>query len=82
MLLGVPVFVVIYTFLNSRVEARLKRNDLPFETEQYHDLDYIDPVTRQPVKREHEQPEKETGEREARKEKKEPEKEKKEDAEE
>ena len=82
MLLGVPVFVVIYTFLNSRVEARLKRNDLPFETEQYQDLDHIDPVTRQPVKRAHEQPEKETGEREAGKEKKEPEKEKKEDAEE
>ncbi len=82
MLLGVPVFVVIYTFLNNRVEARLKRNDLPSETEEYKDLDHIDPVTRQPVKRAHEQPEKETGEREAGKEKKEPEKEKKEDAEE
>ena len=51
MLLGVPVFVVIYTFLNNRVESRLKRNDLPAETADYMDLDHIDPVTRQPVKK-------------------------------
>ncbi len=74
MLLGVPVFVVIYTFLNSRVEARLKRNDLPSDTEQYHDLDHIDPVTRRPVKKEHAAEEKES----AGEEKKPPENEKKE----
>ena len=51
MLLGVPVFVVIYTFLNYRVESRLKRNDLPPETEAYENLDHIDPVTREAVKR-------------------------------
>jgi predicted PurR-regulated permease PerM len=73
MLLGVPVFVVIYTFLNNRVEARLKRNDLPADTAEYHDLDHIDPVTRQPVKKEQAQPEE--------KEKKNPEKEEKKDAE-
>ena len=50
MLLGVPVFVVLYTFLNNRVEKRLKRNDLPSETEDYVDLDHIDPVTREAVK--------------------------------
>ena len=51
MVLGVPVFVVIYTFLNNRVETRLKKNDLPSETAAYQDLDHIDPVTRQPVKK-------------------------------
>ena len=51
MLLGVPFFVVIYTFVNSRVEARLKKSDLPEETAAYQDLDHIDPVTRQPVKK-------------------------------
>ena len=51
MLLGVPVFVVIYTFLNYRVEERLKKSDLPPETASYQHLDHIDPVTREPVKK-------------------------------
>ena len=50
MVLGVPVFVVLYTFLTRNVEERLKKSDLPWETAQYEDLDHIDPVTRQPVK--------------------------------
>ena len=52
MLLGVPVFVVIYTFLNIRIRSRLKNSDLPEETAAYQDLDHIDPVTRQAVKKE------------------------------
>ena len=51
MVLGVPVFVVIYTFLTRRVEERLKKSDLPWETAQYENLDHIDPVTREPVKK-------------------------------
>ena len=51
MVLGVPVFVVIYTFLTKRVDERLKKSDLPWETAQYENLDHIDPVTRQPVKK-------------------------------
>lgn len=51
MILGVPVFVVIYTFLNNRVESRLKRSDLPWETAAYEDLDHIDPLTRQVIKK-------------------------------
>ena len=72
MLLGVPVFVVIYTFLNYRVESRLKKSDLPWDAEEYKDLDHIDPVTRAPVKRVHEQPEaKADKRRESKREKKE-----------
>ena len=51
MLLGVPVFVVIYTFLNKCIEDRLKKSDLPWETAAYQDLDHIDPVTRDAVKK-------------------------------
>ena len=50
-LLGVPVFVVIYTAINSRIERRLKENDLPWRVEEYSELDHIDPVTRQAVKK-------------------------------
>ena len=51
MLLGVPVFVVIYTGITNLVEKRLARRDLPVEPEAYADLDHIDPVPRMPVKK-------------------------------
>ena len=51
MLLGVPVFVVIYTLLNGAIERKLRRIDLPVETEEYLDLDHIDAVTRQSIRR-------------------------------
>lgn len=50
MLLGVPVFVMIYTLINSLVEKKLKRSELPYKMEDYIGLDYIDPVTYRPVK--------------------------------
>ncbi|MDO4983380.1 MAG: AI-2E family transporter [Eubacteriales bacterium] len=50
MLLGVPVFVVIYTAVNNSIEKRLRRNGLPIEAEEYGRLDYIDPVTHEPVR--------------------------------
>jgi predicted PurR-regulated permease PerM len=49
MLLGVPVFVVIYAAINGHVERKLKRSDLPWETAEYEDIDYIDPITYTPV---------------------------------
>ncbi len=51
MLLGVPVFVLIYTAIDSLIVRRLKKSDLPWETADYMDLESIDPVTREPVKR-------------------------------
>lgn len=50
MLLGVPVFVVIYTIINMSIEKNLKERDLPFETSDYIGMDYIDPVSREIVK--------------------------------
>ena len=54
MLLGVPVFVVIYAAINSSVSRKLKRSDLPWEIADYKDIDYIDPVSYQPVKKDRE----------------------------
>ena len=51
MLLGVPVFVVIYTGITDLVERKLKKRDLPVDSHNYADLDHIDPITRMPVKR-------------------------------
>ena len=51
MLLGVPVFVVVYTIINGALERRLRRSDLPVDVDAYEDLDHIDLVTRQSVKR-------------------------------
>lgn len=51
MLLGVPVFVVIYTAVSKMVTRKLKKSDLPWETADYIGLDHIDPVTRQAVRR-------------------------------
>nr|MCR5089558.1 AI-2E family transporter [Oscillospiraceae bacterium] len=51
LLLGVPVFVVIYTFINNRIEKKLRKSDLPTEIADYEGLDYIDPTTLQIVKK-------------------------------
>ena len=52
MVLGVPVFVVIYTIINNCIDKKLKHSSLPHRTEDYMDIDYIDPVSLQPVPRE------------------------------
>ena len=51
MLLGVPVFVLIYTAFDKLIVRRLKRNDLPWEIADYENLESIDPVTRTVVKK-------------------------------
>ena len=52
MLLGVPVFVVIYTIVNESIIRKLRRSDLPVEAEAYENLDYIDPITLEPIRHE------------------------------
>ena len=51
MLLGVPVFVVVYNLITNLVVKKLKRNDLPTELEDYKEIDYIDPATLQVIKK-------------------------------
>ena len=55
MLLGVPVFVIIYAAITGSVTRKLKRSDLPWEAADYTDMAYIDPVTYQPVKKHREE---------------------------
>lgn len=43
MILGVPVFAVIFAFIKSTVESKLALKDLPTETPKYLKLLYIDP---------------------------------------
>ena len=57
MLLGVPVFVIIYAAITGSVTRKLKRSDLPWEAADYMDMAYIDPVTYQPVKKHREETE-------------------------
>ncbi len=45
MLLGVPAFVIIYTMIETLVNKKLKRENLPTDAEAYQNLDYIDPET-------------------------------------
>ena len=47
MILGVPVFVVLYTALSALVDKQLRRNDLPEDFDAYARLDYIDAATRE-----------------------------------
>ena len=51
LLLGVPVFVVVYSLVNKLIVNKLKRNDLPWEISDYKELEYIDPATLQVVKK-------------------------------
>ena len=52
MLLGVPVFVVIYTALGKLVTKKLVKRDLPTDTDEYMNIDHIDPVTREIIAKE------------------------------
>ena len=49
MLLGVPVFVVLYTFFKNLTNRKLARSGLPIETSQFVSLDHFDPKSGAPV---------------------------------
>ncbi len=49
MIIGVPLFAVIYAGIKSLVEGSLKKRGLPSETAIYTDISYIDPETLTPV---------------------------------
>ncbi len=49
MLLGVPVFAVLFEGMKQVVNRKLARSDLPVEGKDYIDLQRIDPVTMQPI---------------------------------
>lgn len=49
MILGVPLFAVIYSLISSLVNRSLGEKSLPVDTIAYFDLDHIDPETHKPV---------------------------------
>lgn len=49
MLLGVPVFVVIYTGIKALVNKKLRRSGLPAESGYYSNIRHLDPDTGEPV---------------------------------
>ena len=51
MLLGVPVFVLIYTLISNLVNRKLKRSGLPTDGDVYKNISYIDPKTGEPLQR-------------------------------
>lgn len=51
MLLGVPMFVVIYEGISMLVNRALKKKNLPDDAGEYRDLDYVDPETGELVRK-------------------------------
>ena len=56
MLLGVPVFAVVYAAIRNLNTRRLKARSLPTDTAEYLNISYIDPVTNSPVYKDPERP--------------------------
>ena len=50
MIIAVPAFAVIFRICKRRVYARLKKKDMPVDTENYDNLESIDPETKEIVK--------------------------------
>jgi hypothetical protein len=51
MVLGVPVWVVLYTGMKHNVNGRLKKRSLSYDTADYMYMDYIDPESGEVVLR-------------------------------
>lgn len=50
MIIGVPIFAIIYHFAAFYLKKYLAKKELPINTEDYNNLKYIDETTRKPVK--------------------------------
>ncbi|MEG0876014.1 MAG: AI-2E family transporter [Oscillospiraceae bacterium] len=49
LILGVPLFAVLYAGVRALVNSRIKKRGLPVKTADYADMDHIDPETLHPV---------------------------------
>lgn len=61
MVIGVPLFAVLYSLISSLAHRSLQDKDLPTQTVRYFHVDYIDPETHRPVPFPTEKPSEETG---------------------
>lgn len=49
LIIGIPLFAVVYSFTKNRVKKRLEKKDLPSDSNVYRDIDHIDDETNEPV---------------------------------
>ena len=45
MIIGVPIFSILYSFVNGLVKKRLKDKNLPIDSKDYNNLLYVDEKT-------------------------------------
>lgn len=50
MIIGVPLFAIIYHFITLYINRSLKKKNMPVECEDYINLKYIDETTKKPIK--------------------------------
>lgn len=50
MVVGVPFMAIIFSAVSTLMKRRLKRNGMPYHTQDYVDLEYIDPDTKTAIK--------------------------------
>lgn len=50
MIIGVPIFAIIYHFLSYYLKKYLEKKNLPSDTKDYDNIKYIDETTRKPIK--------------------------------
>lgn len=49
LIIGIPLFAVVYSFTKNRVKKRLEKKDLPSDSNVYRDIDHIDDETNEPI---------------------------------
>jgi len=49
MIIGVPIFSIIYSFVNGLVKKRLESKNLPVDSKDYEQMIYVDKVSGKPV---------------------------------
>ena len=49
LIIGIPLFAVVYSFTKNRVKNRLESKDLPSDSNDYRDIHHIDAETNEPV---------------------------------
>ena len=49
LIIGIPLFAVVYSFTKNRVKKRLEKKELPSDSNVYRDIDHIDDETNEPV---------------------------------
>lgn len=49
MIIGVPIFSILYSFVNGLIKKRLLSKNLPVDSKDYENIDYIDEKTGKPI---------------------------------